>query len=282
MRMILIIYGADWLQHFFSMNNNPLTPIACALLALGAASPAWAQPASTYDVAAAGSSVAAVAAPDAAGALMGVQRVEIEGQGGGDFSRKDTSLTKLPAELRDIPQSVTIIDKALMQSQGATSLTERAAQRARHHARRSRRRPDRQQHQPARLLGAHRHLPRRLARPRPVLPRHLRARVDRGADGSVLDAVRPRLDRRRDQPGAEAADAQAAQPKSRLPPRTNGLVRTTADINKPIDETRPSVSPDGPGRCGLDARRDEDATTTASRRPTNSASARRRKSPCLR
>ena len=40
-----------------------------------------------------------------------------------DFNDQHQSLNRLPAELRDIPQSVTIIDKALMQSQGATSLT---------------------------------------------------------------------------------------------------------------------------------------------------------------
>jgi catecholate siderophore receptor len=40
-----------------------------------------------------------------------------------DFNEPRNFLPKLPAELRDIPQSVVIIDKALMQSQGATSLT---------------------------------------------------------------------------------------------------------------------------------------------------------------
>ncbi len=59
----------------------------------------------------------------------------------------------------------------------------RAAQRAGPDHRRCRGRADRHQHQPQRFLGAHRHLPGRRARPRPVLPRHLRARIGRGADG---------------------------------------------------------------------------------------------------
>ncbi len=103
---------------------NRLTPIASALLALGAVSPAWSQSASTDPAAATGAGVAAITAPDAAAALTAVQRVEIEGQAAGDFSRKDTSLSKVPADLRDVAQSVTVLSKSLLQSQGAASLAD--------------------------------------------------------------------------------------------------------------------------------------------------------------
>ena len=39
-----------------------------------------------------------------------------------DFGANANSVSRLPAELRDIPQSVTVINQAVMQSQGATSL----------------------------------------------------------------------------------------------------------------------------------------------------------------
>ena len=107
------------------------------------------------------------------------------------------------------------INSALMQAQGATSLADAlrnvpgitmgAAEGG----------IDRQQLQPARLLRAHRPLSRRHARPRPVLPRRLLARRGRGAAGPVVDAVRPRLDRRRHQPGEQAADAHAVRHASR-------------------------------------------------------------------
>lgn len=104
--------------------KNRLTPIAGALLALGTVAPAWGQPGAGDPVAAAGAGVATPTAPDPATALLGVQRVEIEGQGGGDFSRRDTSLARLAADLRDVPQSVTVLSKALLQSQGAASLAD--------------------------------------------------------------------------------------------------------------------------------------------------------------
>ncbi len=116
----------------------------------------------------------------------------------------------------DIPQSITIINKALMQSQGAsrwatpcaTSLASPGC---------SRGRADRQQHQPQRLQRADRHLPGRFSRPGPVLPRHLRARRSRGSDGTVVDAFRARLDRWRDQPGDEEGAAQADHRGDRCP-----------------------------------------------------------------
>lgn len=41
-----------------------------------------------------------------------------------EFTADKTSLNKLPSDLRDVPQSVTVVDKALMQSQGAASLAD--------------------------------------------------------------------------------------------------------------------------------------------------------------
>ena len=103
---------------------NRLTPIASALLALTAAAPAWSQTASTNNASAAVGSAAAAAAPGAAGAVMGVQEVEIAGQSSSAFTKNDSSLNKLPADLRDVPQSVTVLSKALLQSQGAASLSD--------------------------------------------------------------------------------------------------------------------------------------------------------------
>ena len=80
-----------------------------------------------------------------------------------DFVKPNSSLDRI-GDLRDTPQSVTIITKSLMQSQGSTSLTSARAQCPGRHDRRRRRQPDRHQHQPQRLLGAHRPLPRRHAR----------------------------------------------------------------------------------------------------------------------
>ena len=114
----------------------------------------------------------------------------------------------------DMPQSVTVINKALMQSQGATSLASAL------------------RNVPGVTIGAAEggqignniNLNGFSARtdlyldgmrdPRPVLSRHLRARADRGADGPVVDAVRPRLDRRRDQPGLQEAVADKTRTSS--------------------------------------------------------------------
>ena len=96
---------------------NRLTPIASALLALSAATPAWSQTAPSTNAAAA-------TAPAAAGAAMGVQQVEIEARADKDFGKNSTSLDKLPADLKDVPQSVTVLSKSLLQSQGATSLSD--------------------------------------------------------------------------------------------------------------------------------------------------------------
>ncbi len=78
-----------------------------------------------------------------------------------------------------------------------------AAQRSRHHVRRCGRRRDRQQHQPARLHRAHGLVSGWDSRSWPVLPGRLLARCRRGAEGTLVDALRTRFDRRCDQPGEQ-------------------------------------------------------------------------------
>ena len=103
-----------------------LTPIAAALIAASASPAAWAQ---TADAAqAAPSANVATTTAGAAGANVvaadGAQRVIVEGATPDDFSVGSTSLTKLPADLHDVPQSVTVLSKALLQTQGVASLAD--------------------------------------------------------------------------------------------------------------------------------------------------------------
>ncbi|HEX7639222.1 MAG TPA: TonB-dependent siderophore receptor, partial [Burkholderiaceae bacterium] len=73
------------------------------------------------DPAAAGGATSAATAEAAAGA---VQQVTIEGEAASTFTRNDAALAKLPADLKDVPQSVTVLSKALLHSEGATSLAD--------------------------------------------------------------------------------------------------------------------------------------------------------------
>lgn len=87
------------------------TPVATALLALFAAPTATlAQQASTES---------------ASPAPATLQEVVVQGNTSrDDFNSAKTSLSKLPADLRDVPQSVTVVNKALMESQGVSSLAD--------------------------------------------------------------------------------------------------------------------------------------------------------------
>jgi catecholate siderophore receptor len=108
---------------------NRLTPIAAALLALSSA-PVWSQASSTTAQAAPAANPAAAAAASGsttvadAGATAGVQSVTVDGEAPTDFTKGATSLTKLPADLHDVPQSITVLSKSLLQSQGAASLSD--------------------------------------------------------------------------------------------------------------------------------------------------------------
>ncbi len=93
---------------------NRLSPIAAALVASFAAPlPLYAQqvPATTATPAAAAASDSQLAP------------VTVEGRRD-DFATTGTALTKLPADLHDVPQSVTVVNKAQMQSQGVASLAD--------------------------------------------------------------------------------------------------------------------------------------------------------------
>jgi catecholate siderophore receptor len=103
-------------------NMNRLTPIATALLALSTAPAAWSQAGLANDTAAA--ITATTGAASGTAAVGAVQEVEIEGQVTKDFNKGDVSLNKLSADLHDVPQSVTVLSKALLQSQGAASLSD--------------------------------------------------------------------------------------------------------------------------------------------------------------
>jgi catecholate siderophore receptor len=81
--------------------NRP-TPIALALLTLCAAIPARSQ--------------------DAPATPATLREVRVESGSATDFGANQNSLERLGASLRDIPQSMTVINQSLMQSQGATSL----------------------------------------------------------------------------------------------------------------------------------------------------------------
>ena len=97
---------------------NRRTPLASALLALFSAPAAWAQASE-----AATPIVTAQAAP-AVTATAILPDVKIEQTRDRDSFVSAPSLSKLPGDLRDIPQSVTVINKALLQTQGASSLAD--------------------------------------------------------------------------------------------------------------------------------------------------------------
>ncbi|RLK45281.1 TonB-dependent receptor [Cupriavidus plantarum] len=87
------------------------TPVATALLALFAAPTAFAQQAPTP--------------PAADPNVPTLKAVTVQGAASrDDFNTGTTSLSKLPADLRDVPQSVTVVNKALMESQGVSSLAD--------------------------------------------------------------------------------------------------------------------------------------------------------------
>jgi catecholate siderophore receptor len=92
---------------------NRLTPIAAALLAVFA-SPVYAQQAAPAPTS---SSAAASSSPTV------LENVTVSGNRE-DFASPNVSVTKLPADLHDVPQSVVVVNKALLESRGATSLTD--------------------------------------------------------------------------------------------------------------------------------------------------------------
>jgi catecholate siderophore receptor len=96
------------------------TPVAMALICLFSLPGAFAQqaaPASTQVDSPAPAPAPGTSVPPT---LREVQVRDTADKG--DFGANPVSISRLPADLKDIPQSVTVINQALMQSQGATSL----------------------------------------------------------------------------------------------------------------------------------------------------------------
>ncbi|WP_087721824.1 TonB-dependent receptor [Pandoraea sp. PE-S2T-3] len=112
-------------------------PLALAMMALFAtplattfATPAMAQSAassaSSSAPATAGDASASPAAPAANAPAAALPQTEVSGTSIRDEYQRDVSTVggKVPTAIRDIPQSVTVIDKAVMQAQGATSFAD--------------------------------------------------------------------------------------------------------------------------------------------------------------
>lgn len=111
------------------------TPVATALVALFAAPAAFAQqaaqPAQQAPAAPAAAPGSQATPPAATTAQRGesvpqtLRPVTVQGSAArDDFNATGSQLSKLPADLRDVPQSVTIVNRALMESQGASSLAD--------------------------------------------------------------------------------------------------------------------------------------------------------------
>ena len=101
-------------------STGRFTPVALTLAGLFSGA-GWAQPASRPTSAPA---ITPAESPAPGTAVPPTLR-EIQVQGASDkadFGAHPVSISRLPADLKDIPQSVTVINQALMQSQGATSL----------------------------------------------------------------------------------------------------------------------------------------------------------------
>ena len=103
-----------------SSSTRRRTPVALALVGLVSSLPAaFAQQAPQP---AAPSSTASSPAP---GTSVPTTLREVQVQGAQDrtgFGANPATISRLPADLRDAPQSVTVINQAVMQSQAATSL----------------------------------------------------------------------------------------------------------------------------------------------------------------
>jgi catecholate siderophore receptor len=87
---------------------NRLTPIAAALVATFAPSP---------------SAHSRLCAQRHRSHRQPAAPVTVEGRRD-DFASSGTAITKLPADLHDVAQSVTVVNKAQMQSQGVSSLAD--------------------------------------------------------------------------------------------------------------------------------------------------------------
>src|SRR5476651_1658018 len=96
---------------------NRRTPIAAALLTIFAA------PLAAYAVDAAPAPAEPTTAAASAPSDTTLPAVVVQGDRN-NFAPGAISLSKLPADLHDVAQSVTVVNKALMQSQGAISMAD--------------------------------------------------------------------------------------------------------------------------------------------------------------
>ena len=164
--------------------------------------------------------------------------VDVQGQRQPEYKAIQSDNYKLPDLLKDTPQSITVVPQQHHARAGRLQPARCPAQRDRHQPgrRRGRRRPGRQPHA-ARLLRPQRHLHRRRARLRPVHARHLQPRVGGGAQGPVVGPVRPRLDRRRHQPGHARRRSSPRNYTFTGTVGTGPFSRATIDINQPVADT---------------------------------------------
>ena len=103
---------------------NRRTPIATALLALFAAPAAWSQQSDVSPEAGAPTVVATAGADVGSAGSAALPAVTVDGDASHDgFTKGASSLSKV-GDLHDAPQSVIVLNKALLQSQGATSLAD--------------------------------------------------------------------------------------------------------------------------------------------------------------
>lgn len=114
-RLLFTSLGTLYMNRNMLLTAHP-TPLALAFLALCSAPVAFSQQAAAIAVPA-GTSATSAIAPST------LREVQVTGAADGSgFGANASSISRLPAELRDVPQSVAVINQALMQSQGATSM----------------------------------------------------------------------------------------------------------------------------------------------------------------
>ena len=189
----------------------PLGALAAGFGLWSAAAVAQTQPAAATPPAAAASAPAETALPP----------VRVKGRVENDNTAvraTTTTVGKGNQDVRDIPQSLTIVTEKLMDDRNldtvkealrnTSGITFQAAEGGEEDIRL----------RGFSLAGTRRHLPRRHARPGVLRPRHLQLRPRRAAARLGLDAVRPRLHRRRGQPGEQAAASRSTRTRSPSPP----------------------------------------------------------------
>ena len=128
-----------------------------------------------------------------------------------------SSGTKTPTPLRDVPQSVTVVTRQLMQDQLMTSVGDVVRYVPGRHPAPGGEQPRPGHHPRQQLLGGL--LRRRRPRRRPVLPRPVQPRSRGGPEGAERDDLRARRRRRRDQSrhqGGRVRRSARSRPAGRL------------------------------------------------------------------